>query len=180
MSHIKGIAYIHCPIWNSWSQLKPAILARNCRDISPSLDRMRASVEMNTIYKHMIKETLSIQQLQGNTSTAGLLSSSWIPRQSITNEAWQTNHPMQALYGSPCSSTRMPTRNSVPLDFANIPKHARYMKLPLHSPTIISRNAPATKDARVTPPGPPASSPSACKSFNDEYHGILNCARSYY
>jgi hypothetical protein len=39
--------------------------------------------------------------------------------------------------------------NPVPLDFASIPKHARYMKkLPLHSPTLSSRKAPATKDAR--------------------------------
>jgi hypothetical protein len=119
-------------------------------------------------YKHKMKETLSIQQLQGNTSTAGLLSSSLTPQQSITNEAWQTNHPTQALYSSPCSSvgTLMPAQSPVPLDFANIHNHARYIKkLPLHSPTVISRNAPATKGARVNPPGPAASSPSACKSF---------------
>jgi hypothetical protein len=49
--------------------------------------------------------------------------------------------------------TLMPARNPVPLDFASIPKHAWYIKkLPLHSPALIFRKAPATKDARVTPP----------------------------
>jgi hypothetical protein len=103
-------------------------------------------------YKHIRKETLSIQQLQGSTSAAGLLPSSRTPQQSITNEAWQTNHPTQALYSSPCSSvgTLMPAWNPVSLEIANIPKHARYMKkLPLRSPTLISHSAPATKDARV-------------------------------
>jgi hypothetical protein len=77
-------------------------------------------------------------------------------------------HHRQELYSNPCSSvgTRMPARNPVPLDFASIPRHARYMKkFPLHSPMLSSRKAPATKDARLNPPGLAASSPSACRSF---------------
>jgi hypothetical protein len=47
------------------------------------------------------------------------------------------------------------------------PDMHRYIKkkVPLHSPTLSSCKLPATKDARSTPQGPAASSPSACKSF---------------
>jgi hypothetical protein len=63
--------------------------------------------------------------------------------------------------------TRMPARNPVPLGLASIPKHARYInKFPLHIQTLSSRKAPARKDARSTPPGPEASSPTSCKKLH--------------
>jgi hypothetical protein len=81
----------------------------------------------------------------------------------------QTKQHNQDLYRNPCSSvgTRMPARNPIPLDFARIPKNAQYIeKNPLNSPTVSLRKAPATRDARSTPPGPAASLPRACMSFN--------------
>jgi hypothetical protein len=80
----------------------------------------------------------------------------------------QAKHHKQELFSNPSSSvcTRMPARNPVPLGFASIPRHARNIKKdPLHSPMLSSCKAPATKDARSTPPGPAASSPSTCRSF---------------
>jgi hypothetical protein len=67
----------------------------------------------------------------------------------------QENHHKQELHSNPCSSvgTRMPAQNPVPLDFASIPKDARYINsLPLHSPTLSSCKGPATKHARSNPP----------------------------
>jgi hypothetical protein len=60
----------------------------------------------------------------------------------------------------------MPAWKLAPLDLANMPTDARYAKkFPIHRPTLSSRKAPFTNEARVTPPGPAASSPSKCKSF---------------
>jgi hypothetical protein len=53
--------------------------------------------------------------------------------------------------------TASPARKPLPLTRAYMPPLARYIgKLPLHRPTLSSRRVPATKDARVMPPGPAA------------------------
>jgi hypothetical protein len=63
-----------------------------------------------------------------------------------------------------------PGRKHAPLDLANIPTVARHRKwLPLTNPTLSWRRAPygapSTSEARETPPGPAASSPSVRRSF---------------
>jgi hypothetical protein len=59
-----------------------------------------------------------------------------------------------------------PAWKLLPLDLASVPTEARYnKKFPQIDPTLSSRRAPATNEARETPPGPAASSPNESESF---------------
>jgi hypothetical protein len=80
----------------------------------------------------------------------------------------QTRQHKHGAYYTTCSSvgTLKPALKLLPLDLASMPTEAQYnKKFPRFNPTLSSRIAPATNEARETPPGPAASSHNKCKSF---------------
>jgi hypothetical protein len=119
-------------------------------------------ITITTLQTH--KKSLRIQQHPASAFTAAIKNSTRTgqAQASKTSQANTTKH-----YTTHSSvGTRMPARKLAPLHLANMPTDARYAKkFPLHRPTLSSRKASLTNDARVTPPGPAASSPSECKRF---------------
>jgi hypothetical protein len=80
-------------------------------------------------------------------------------RGKLTNKATKTGHTTQHVHQWARSSQLLP------LDLVSMPAEAQYnKKFPRINPTQSSHIAPATNEARETPPGPAASSPNECKS----------------
>jgi hypothetical protein len=116
------------------------------------------------IYLRTHKKTPRIQRHPASAFTAAIKKSTRTgqAQTSKTSEANTTqDYSMYSLVGM-----LRPARKLAPLDLANMPSDARYTKkLPLHRPMLSSLRAPCTNEARVSPPGLAASSPSICRSF---------------
>jgi hypothetical protein len=124
-------------------------------------------IARNGIYLFILqthKKSIRIQQHPASAFAAAIKNATYAGQA----QAGKTIQANTTQYYSTHASvgTRMPARKLAPLDLANMPTDALYAKkFPLHRPTLSSRKAPFTNEARVTPPGPAASSPSKCMGF---------------
>jgi hypothetical protein len=117
--------------------------------------------------KHRLYHTQAPKAFRANTFGPRDASLS-LSRSGLHSGNGQTGQQNQGTYYTSSSSvgTLKQARKLVPLDLASMPKEARYnKKFPLTNPMLSSRRAPATNEARETPPGPAASSHHDCKNF---------------
>jgi hypothetical protein len=110
-------------------------------------------------------------------------------RQAMNCGNRQTRQHKKGTYYMSSSSvgTHKPAQKLLLLDLARMPTEARQnKKFPQINPTLSSRKAPATNEARETLPGPAASSPNECKSFiagwpkrlTTPQRGVQSCSHS--